>query len=255
MKKIIQITDTHLFSSPDTPLSWIDGLEIYSNTQLEKTIRHIKKQETDADHIIFTGDIAEEMKPKTYKLFKSMIRDIDIPISILPGNHDENASFYIELNKNTIRTNCNIQYPHWQILMIDSSLCSEPYGYLSNHQFQNIQKRLEHSSKNTLIALHHHPLETKSRWIDKHMLKNGDQFISLIKQYSHVKGVIFGHIHQAFDHTLHHIRFLGCPSTCVQFTPNLNTMKFDHHKPGYRTIELHDNGLLNTNIHYLDYDS
>ena len=62
MKKIIQITDTHLFPEENTPLKWIASNPTFSNLSFSNILAYIKKNETDVEHIIVTGDIAEHVE-------------------------------------------------------------------------------------------------------------------------------------------------------------------------------------------------
>ena len=43
--------------------------------------------------------------------------------------------------------------------------------------------------------------------------------MTLINQFSNVKAVLSGHVHQAFDVVEQGVRYLTSPSTCVQFKP------------------------------------
>ncbi len=135
--------------------------------------------------------------------------------------------------------------------MLDSSVTNKAHGTLSQHQVPPIKSCVQKTKKPTLIAMHHHPIVSGSSWIDKQMLLNHKELTDILQQFQCVKAVLFGHIHQAFDKTLHHIRFLGCPSTCVQFKANTQFLQMDHHRPGFRVLKLHNNGLLDTYTQYI----
>jgi Icc protein len=95
-----------------------------------------------------------------------------------------------------------------------------------------------------LIAVHHHCLETKSAWMDTMMIENSLEFLAIINQYPQAKAITTGHIHQAMDITTGSVRVLGTPSTCFQFKPDSKTFSLDTTAPGYRLIELHTDGRI-----------
>ena len=84
--------------------------------------------------------------------------------------------------------------------------------------------------------------------MDRISLENGIELINLIQKYQQVKLVIFGHIHALFDATIAGINYLGSPSTCIQFQPNSSEFALDSQAPGFRLLELKNNGSLNTKV-------
>ncbi|MBX2809216.1 MAG: 3',5'-cyclic-AMP phosphodiesterase, partial [Cellvibrionaceae bacterium] len=71
--------------------------------------------------------------------------------------------------------------------------------------------------------------------------------------YTHVKLILWGHIHQEFDALHEGVRLLASPSTCIQFAPGKNEFTLDKTMPGYRWLELHDDGSISTHVERLPY--
>jgi Icc protein len=103
-------------------------------------------------------------------------------------------------------------------------------------------------SLHTLIAVHHHCIETESPWMDTMIIENSEAFLAKTKRYPQVKAITSGHIHQVMDMTTGSIRVLGTPSTCFQFTPKSNAFSLDTSAPGYRSIKLYADGKIETEI-------
>ena len=61
-----------------------------------------------------------------------------------------------------------------------------------------------------------------------------------------MRGVLWGHIHQEVDQLRNNVRLLASPSTCVQFAPNNKDFKLDRLSPGYRWLQLHADGRVET---------
>ena len=106
--------------------------------------------------------------------------------------------------------------------------------------------------QNIIICLHHQPVKIGSDWIDKIGLKNKKDFFRIIKEYDHIKGIFFGHIHQNYFINQNNIEIYGTPSTCRQFKPKEKNFKMDIRPPAYRRIELFEDGTIKTEVVWLD---
>jgi Icc protein len=139
-------------------------------------------------------------------------------------------------------------------LLLDSTVAGEPGGHLSEEKLRQLNLELESLADHpVLIALHHHPLPVGSPWMDRMGLGNQKDFFDILRSSpANVRGVIFGHVHQQIDQIQHGIRCIGSPSTCVQFAPNTLTFTPDSLPPAYRWLDLHDDGSLKTNIHFVE---
>jgi len=87
-----------------------------------------------------------------------------------------------------------------------------------------------------------------SEWIDKLGVQNADEFWKIISHYPNVKAVFFGHIHQVNQQTVHGIACYSVPSTCIQFKTNQNQFGLEKLPPGYRWINLYDDGHIETGV-------
>jgi Icc protein len=48
------------------------------------------------------------------------------------------------------------------------------------------------------------------------------------------------------------VRLLSTPSTCAQFVPRSDGFAIDRRPPGYRWLELRDDGSLSTDVVWID---
>jgi Icc protein len=55
-------------------------------------------------------------------------------------------------------------------------------------------------------------------------------------------------VHQRLDRRHGDIQLMASPSTCVQFAPGSAGFKADPAPPGYRWLDLHEDGTLRTGI-------
>jgi Icc protein len=100
----------------------------------------------------------------------------------------------------------------------------------------------------TLVCLHHQPVTIGSNWLDEQMVRDADAFFAVLDQYVGVRAVLWGHVHQEIDRLRNGVRLLASPSTCVQFAAGSVNFKADDRPPGYRWLELHGDGRLETAV-------
>lgn len=245
--RILQLTDCHFFAEPGRTLQGIDP-----ERSLSSVIHAVTASEVDFDLVILTGDLAEVPSEGAYRRLREQLRPLHIPCYCLPGNHDQVDKMTRFLVDGQIRMQPRIVRGGWEILCLDSTVENEPGGFLSREQLALVEETIaDQAAAYLLIAVHHHPVPCGSEWMDTMMIKNAERFLALLDGSApKVRGVVFGHIHQAFDLTRGNVRFLGSPSTCCQFQPNSRKIAISPLGPGYRWIDLTDSGDIFSGVHF-----
>lgn len=242
--RLIQLSDCHVMSDPKGR-----AYDVSTLGSLRAMIERCKNTEKKADGYIFTGDISADGSRESYQNIKPVLSLINKPMYALPGNHDDLLEMREQLRK---QWQCvhSVDLHHWQILLLNSQVIGETFGQVSEADLNWLRLWLSASTqKHTLIAIHHPPVAVGSAWIDAKGLNNGGALLNTLKEFDHVKGIIFGHAHQAFDSQFEHIRILGCPSSAYQFAANQDEFSIDSTlRPGYRWLELGDSGDIDTGI-------
>ena len=77
---------------------------------------------------------------------------------------------------------------------------------------------------------------------------NAEAFLAIIEKYPQIRGVVWGHVHQQFDGMYKDIKLMSSPSTCIQFLPNSKNFAVDDATPGYRWLDLHPDGRIETGV-------
>ncbi|CAH0541346.1 3',5'-cyclic-AMP phosphodiesterase [Vibrio marisflavi] len=243
--KLLQITDTHLFASDDDSL-----LSINTEQSFKAVVEAVAQDSYDFDAIISSGDICQDHSEGAYKKFAAGIERLKQPCFWLPGNHDEQSAMQSVLPSPQIKQESHVLLgDSWQMVLLDSQVVGVPHGRLSDSQLDLLEQKLtEHSDRHCLVLLHHHPVPAGSAWLDQHILKNSDEFWQKIGRFPMVKAVVCGHIHQELDKVVKQVRVLATPSTCVQFKPISDDFALDDLAPGWRELELHDDGTITTQV-------
>ena len=74
----------------------------------------------------------------------------------------------------------------------------------------------------------------------------------IIDSHAHVRAVVWGHVHQAYDGRRGDVRLLATPSTGAQFLPKSDRYAVDSRPPAYRHFDLHSDGRIDTAVHWLE---
>lgn len=199
------------------------------------------------DIALLTGDLVQDPEPATYRRLSRILARLPCPVYCLPGNHDDPALMASCLVGEKIQYQSSIVLDSWHIICLDSRIPGSPKGLLSDDQLQLLEYNLnKHPDLDTLIALHHHPIPTGSDWMDTMQLQNSGVFFERLEVHPRVRGVVFGHIHQAMETGHRGIRLLGTPSSCFQFMPGRDEFTLDALPTGYRWLELTRQGSIDT---------
>ncbi len=237
--KLIHITDLHLGDNLGDQLSAVD-----CDQSLLQILERVQNEEFDL--LLITGDITNHGAVSAYQRLQEYLKDIaPKPIYLLPGNHDNwsNAEKVFQYLPK------HIVLGDWQIILLDSNEGNHHYGQLSQQELQFLEQSLSVSqAKYSLIALHHHPVDIASPWMDAMRVKNNSEFFDIINRFSSPRAVVWGHIHQEFDKYHSGVRLLSSPSTCTQFMPMTEKHEKDTRLPGYRQIVLATDGSIETKV-------
>ena len=250
MSLLVHITDTHLYADPDGQLKGLSTRESFLSVTANACKSH-----PGCDALILGGDLAQDQSRDAYRHIARVMLDCDTPVHAIAGNHDDPSVMAETLNP-TVRfggTISKFKLGKWQIILLDSRDEGKVSGHISDADLEKLDAMLQESADlHQLIVMHHHPIPVGSAWIDKIMVTNSDAFWQVADRYESLRGVLFGHVHQAFDGMRDNVRLLGSPSTTIQFKPGEDDFLMDNLSPGYRWLKLHDDGSIETGVERID---
>lgn len=240
---LVQITDSHLFAE-------LNGRLLGMNTEesLQRVVQLVAAEQQQIDLLLCTGDISQDGSAESYQRFANMANSFAAPVRWVAGNHDERFALQqASLDASWVSPVCDVGA--WRVITLDTSVENEVHGYLDQSQLSSLESALQSAAeRHVLIALHHHPVPIHSRWMDKINLHNAADMLAIVADFPNVKTVLWGHVHQEFDEYQHAVRWLACPSTCIQFAPQQADFTLDEKAPGYRWLRLYDDGQIQTAV-------
>lgn len=245
--RVVQFTDTHLYHDPDQRL-----LGVRTQHSFEDCLHLARAQHWPPDLTVLSGDLVHDGSEAGYRRLRTAVVEFETPVLVLPGNHDEPERMQRLLAGEPVRDDGIMQFPHWQVIALNSAMPDTDAGRLDTSELQRLERQLEQNQKqHALVILHHPPVAIGSAWMDRIGLQNGADLFEVLGRYPQVRAVLCGHIHQELDHEHQGVRVLATPSTCIQFAPRSEDFGVDPKPPGYRWLVLRADGGIDTGVRRL----
>jgi Icc protein len=243
--EVVQITDTHLCQQAGGTLLGMD-----TDHSLQAVLAQIQRLHGNTELLLTTGDLSDQGAPESYQRLVQYLSPLALPVFGLPGNHDE-LQYMQAVSDGQFQVQPEIQIGNWQILMLDSQVAGEAGGHLGAAQLESLQVKLERAAQQglfTLVCLHHHPISIDCKWLDEQRVTDADDLFAVLDSCPGVRGVLWGHVHQEIDQQRGDMRLMATPSTCVQFYPGSDSFRVDDKPPGYRWLQLHSDGRIDSAV-------
>ena len=246
---LLQITDSHLTKDAKSDLLGVvtrDSLGAVL-ALLEKNIA--VKEHGAPDFLLASGDIAQDSSSEAYQYFRDKTEPLCALSGWFSGNHDDTKVMMDALNDTQLFSKV-YRFEHWQLVLLDSSVKGSVHGNLDQNELQLLEAALsERPDLNTLVCLHHHPVDIGSVWLDRIGLHNRDDFFKVLDRFDNVRGVLWGHIHQEWQSERNGVSLFATPSTCIQFLPKSAGFAVENIAPGYRWLSLHADGRIESRVY------
>jgi Icc protein len=243
--RVVQLTDTHLCHVRGGTLLGMD-----TDHSLQAVIDLVKRERPAVDLLLGTGDLADGGAGPAYERLQHYFDQLTHDNYWLPGNHDSRAKMEAAATSE-MRLCREIRAGRWQILLLDSQVPGEVGGVLGAAELALLERALQSAQEqelHTLVCLHHQPVAIGCDWLDEQMVADAPAFFDVLDRYPSVRAVLWGHVHQEIDRQRNGVRLVASPSTCVQFAANSVNFKADDQPPGYRWLDLHRDGRIETAV-------
>ncbi|WIO74473.1 phosphodiesterase [Porticoccaceae bacterium LTM1] len=242
--RLIQITDPHLGTEPGYRLAGIRTLE-----SLAAIVAKVAESDLAPQGVIASGDIAGHGEAKSYQAFDDQMAALPCPYHWLPGNHDEPSVMERTLS---VPFQLELRFGNWLLLMLNSKQVNKVGGRISEEELlAACTAALKHEGP-VAVFVHHPPISVNSEWIDAQQIENGEDMLKRLADCGNVRAIFTGHVHQEFVGKSHGIDIYTAPSTCFQFAANSKEFAIGAGGPGYRWIDLYEDGRIDTGVVMLE---
>jgi Icc protein len=197
---LIQLTDLHV-----RPLGQAAMRTCETNVLTERALRAVRDFHPRPDALVITGDLVNGGEAAEYENLAEMLaRLIDIPVYVIPGNHDNRAALRATLGHLPGVTSDPefVQYAvddlPVRLIMLDTNIPGQTDGELCPRRMQWLDRTLAmQPNKPTIIAMHHPSFRCGIGHLDIILLRDPEGFEALVGRHPQVRRIICGHHHRA----------------------------------------------------------
>lgn len=191
-------------------------------------VRILNNLPTKPDFVIHTGDVATDPSHEAYTLAAQVLRELQLPIYYVTGNHDASADLHRYLTfaphervGSPAHNSYTFQVGDERFLVLDGRGPDEidPHGQLGEDQFEAVSAELANYDNRLTVFVHYPALPMNAPWMDNNMLlTNGERLHTLlVPARERIRGVFYGHIHQAMQTVRDGILYVAGASSFAQF--------------------------------------
>jgi len=243
--KFIHITDTHLVS-PNAKLHKLDPAERFS-----RCLDDIKRNHSDAECCVITGDLADQGEDSAYRFLFSQIARLDMKCHLILGNHDHRENFlrcYADTKVDdhgfiqyTIQTSAGV------FIVIDTLESGTPGGIYCDQRRKWLQATLEiNRAEPVFLFMHHPPFDLSFPCIDHIGLSDQQAFAGIVRPYGNIKHLFFGHAHRPISGNWLGISFSSLRGTNHQVELNFKSERIHYvdEPPEYSIVFISDDRVV-----------
>jgi 3',5'-cyclic-AMP phosphodiesterase len=179
-------------------------------------VQHINALRPLPDVVLATGDLANDGLPVEYERVVEILVDLEVPIFLVPGNHDDRSSLRslfpsaVPAGAPSDPIDYVVDRFPLRLIGLDTSVPGRQHGTLRPAQLAWLDEKLaEQPDRPTLIFQHHPPFVTGIDWMDADPFVGASEYATTLRRHANVEAVVCGHLHRAI-----HRRFAGTVASC-----------------------------------------
>jgi 3',5'-cyclic AMP phosphodiesterase CpdA len=182
---------------------------------------------------LITGDLVDRGEYEEYVSALRLLHMLDIPIHVVPGNHDHasrmlealsDTGFVHEASGEPGRCYYRVDYPGLRMFCCDSSIPGQHGGELGSRQLAWLDSELRRDPDiPAILAMHHHPVPCGIAALDRVMLSDARTLAELLLGHPPMTRILVGHLHRPVAATFAGSLVISAPSTYRQIFLDLGT--------------------------------
>jgi 3',5'-cyclic-AMP phosphodiesterase len=222
---ICQLTDLHVRPPGGTSNRIAD-----TNVMTERAFRAVAALRPRPDVVLITGDAADCGMVAEYANLTAMLRrTLDLPVLLIPGNHDHRGHFRAGLAafRGVTAHPDYVQYAvedlPLRLVMLDTLVPGTSHGLMGEDRLAWLDRTLAQAPERpTLVAMHHPPFRCGVAPMDRINLHDHAAFAAVIARHPQVCRIICGHHHRAITAPVAHTIATVAPGVAHQIEFSLN---------------------------------
>ena len=233
---LLQLSDTHFAADPS---QLVNGLS--PDARLSGVLAEWRRTGQSADLVVLTGDNTEDGSASACARLSEALSTLGTRVLAISGNHDDPHLVAATFGDDTV-----VDLGGWRVVGLDTSRPDQIHGTLDVAAAMALLDSLD--GRPTVVAMHHPPRSRSTHaWFQ---LEGAAAFLDGIARRPHVRVVLSGHLHDAFELALDgRAMLLGCPSTLLAIAHDGDHVEIGAPEPtGARMLTLHDDGTYESHL-------
>jgi Icc protein len=236
---IAHITDFHVREPGE-----LMGERVPTDSCLRSVVQAVNRMDPQPDLVVGTGDLVNDGdRPggaaDQYRHLEEILRDLEVPALMIPGNHDDRAQMRVHLGRylppdmtqsdlaSDRPLSFEVRVGGLRILALDTVVPGAHHGQIGAEQLNWLRDRLgAEPDQPTLIIQHHPPFDSGIAFMDEMGLRDSAQLELALKGHRQVVGVLCGHLHRSITSRFADTMAITAPSTGAQLALRLNGERF-----------------------------
>jgi hypothetical protein len=237
--RIIHLSDLHLTNDV---CIWGTDTNAHFTCAIDK-IKGLK----DIDAVVISGDLSNEGSIESYMLLDRTLATLDLPVYCCPGNHDNLDVFFNKYNSHNYRKDKIASIEDWDFIFFNTVVEGMSRGFPQNDDIALLKSRIQHTSNNIAIVLHHPPIEQPG-WLNRKLLEDREAVVKMLGCSNNVKLVLYGHTHYHMNKTINGILYSSASSTGFAFDPTLPKFEIAARQEAFSLISIENDNISIENI-------
>jgi 3',5'-cyclic-AMP phosphodiesterase len=210
---IAQVSDLHIKRRGERAYGVVDTAEA-----LRRCIDSLNGLEPRPALVVASGDLVDGGGREEYEHLTALLGGLEIPIVVLPGNHDERDAMRRAFPAQRFASaagpmNACVKVGPVDLLLIDSTVPGEPHGQLADETLAWLEAALvSDATRPALLFLHHPPFQTGIWHMDRQNLWNANALVNVVRRHARTRLIAAGHVHRAVVTQVAGIPATICPA-------------------------------------------
>jgi 3',5'-cyclic AMP phosphodiesterase CpdA len=175
-----------------------------TNMLTERALDAVAALRPRPDVLVITGDLTDCGLPEEYELLQGMLSRLDMPVLMVPGNHDrrENLLAGLSLDPHTVRDSGFVQFVAdlgpMRLIGLDTLVPGQSAGGLCEARLALLDRALDGSNgKPVAIFMHHPPFACGIAHMDAiRLLEGAEAFAAIVARHPNIERIVCGHHHR-----------------------------------------------------------
>lgn len=197
---LAQISDLHIKRPGALAYRRVD-----TAAHLERCVARLNSLEPKADAVVITGDLVDLGSLDEYRLLKTLLAPLTMPVYLLVGNHDDRAALrqvfddHAYLHDSPEFVHYTVGVGPLRLIALDSQMPQQSGGHLCDTRLAWLDAQLAQAQgAPVMLALHHPPFVSGIGHMDRQRLdpESARRLAAIVSRYPNVERVVCGHVHR-----------------------------------------------------------